>query len=77
MSVCCRWDDLVEASRWQTQYPRVDGRLKPQHLQMDNYRKMNVRTAVDVMLEPIEDIMIEEDAFGTTSKYFQSACGQV
>lgn len=64
-----RWQFLVDVQNWQRNYPRVDRRLIKKHLELDNYSKMNVRTAVDVFSEAIEEVMIELDSIGSASKY--------
>lgn len=64
-----RWQYVLDARDWQQQFPRVDRRLTKRHVDLSRYSKMNVRTAIDVVSEPIETILIEEiDAFGSSSK---------
>lgn len=58
----------MDVRRFQQQFPRVDRRLTIKHLDMNNYAKMDVQTAVDIISEPIEKVLLEIDAFGTSSK---------
>lgn len=61
----------MAVQQYQSKYARVDRRLTKKHLELDNFSKMNVQTAVDIFSEAIEAVLVEKpfDPFETTSKF--------
>jgi len=61
-----RWEDLEQVQRWQKSHKyRVTRPLTAKHLELTHFEKMNVQYAVDVISEPIEEVMVEIDLIGT------------